>query len=89
MDIRYGPRLGSSPLARGLPPSGRIPNWYSGIIPARAGFTVWEPQVWRAPRDHPRSRGVYPTFNGPTISTTGSSPLARGLRIRIGAPCAQ
>ena len=38
--IRTARDSGSSPLARGLPPSGRIPNWYSGIIPARAGFTA-------------------------------------------------
>ena len=70
---------GSSPLARGLrtPPSsgGR----FSGIIPARAGFTVDldASHVWSP--DHPRSRGVYPRTETPVWSAEGSSPLARGL----------
>ena len=79
------PRPGSSPLARGLP---RIAPWWtptSGIIPARAGFTAR--RLFGALRllDHPRSRGVYPPTARHTPRTTGSSPLARGLRLLTAA----
>ena len=51
---------GSSPLARGLQtePAGRRPQ--HRIIPARAGFTWPSRPAPEWPRDHPRSRGVYP-----------------------------
>ena len=50
---------GSSPLARGLPDGVPTVEEYSGIIPARAGFT--ESQRTKVPKlgDHPRLRGVY------------------------------
>ena len=76
-------RQGSSPLARGLPRwrDSSVPEWR--IIPARAGFTGKHQLVFRAKRDHPRSRGVY-AFMAPLRSPTiGSSPLARGLRDTI------
>ena len=71
---------GSSPLARGLPVAQRPVLEELGIIPARAGFTPSPSTTCPAPRDHPRSRGVY--VDGPTLSGrgAGSSPLARGLR---------
>ena len=50
------------------------------IIPARAGFTAPPRCRGPAPRDHPRSRGVYTTSSSSRQSTGGSSPLARGLR---------
>ena len=74
---------GSSPLARGLPPP---PSWWrgpSGIIPARAGFTRHRGVDQRLVRDHPRSRGVYPTSGCRSTAGPGSSPLARGLH-RLG-----
>ena len=51
------------------------------IIPARAGFT-W-PGIPRlcASRDHPRSRGVYAVRSRYAARSSGSSPLARGLRM--------
>ena len=54
-----GSVLGSSPLARGLLVWEAGTPVLTGIIPARAGFTVGRgvPEVLR--RDHPRSRGVY------------------------------
>ena len=55
------------------------------IIPARAGFT---PCIWRpsgAAGDHPRSRGVYLVVPARCGGSRGSSPLARGLRLRLGA----
>ena len=71
--------LGSSPLARGLRTEHLSFAVHTGIIPARAGFTVGgvhEPTtVW----DHPRSRGVYSKPILLTGRPGGSSPLARGL----------
>ena len=73
---------GSSPLARGLLYGIAGLNGDPGIIPARAGFTPpARPRRVHRP-DHPRSRGVYSTRPSPSTATTGSSPLARGLRRR-------
>ena len=72
---------GSSPLARGL--RGPLPGFGRGlrIIPARAGFTTrWAAPTRRA-GDHPRSRGVYSTGSSHWRVSSGSSPLARGLRV--------
>ena len=52
-------RSGSSPLARGLLLAAAAGRGRSRIIPARAGFTSPTPCPGPAPRDHPRSRGVY------------------------------
>ena len=71
---------GSSPLARGLPSSGRARDDGHRIIPARAGFTRARRRPRRARRDHPRSRGVYGGGSSPTAPADGSSPLARGLQ---------
>ena len=73
---------GSSPLARGLPGLGPHRGDSGGIIPARAGFTTGSSGVRRTRRDHPRSRGVYAPPGSPARTSTGSSPLARGLRER-------
>ena len=71
---------GSSPLARGLLEIDDAGQEGDRIIPARAGFT-WIPVHSRsAPKDHPRSRGVYITGLTTEIPQVGSSPLARGLR---------
>ena len=53
-----------------------------GIIPARAGFTniVRVGKAWWG--DHPRSRGVYGHTDASPPQGAGSSPLARGLRVR-------
>jgi len=74
---------GSSPLAQGLPRRYAGRPVASGIIPARAGFTVSAPRSRRHSTDHPRSRGVYakPVYTVPC--TDGSSPLARGLRTYV------
>ena len=70
---------GSSPLARGLHGFAKAKAAEAGIIPARAGFTGR--RVCGACRlsDHPRSRGVYDGGVQESGSTSGSSPLARGL----------
>ena len=41
--------------------------------------SAWKVLIW----DHPRSRGVYPTWAKPEDLVLGSSPLARGLRVGI------
>ena len=74
----WGP--GSSPLARGLREVGDRGSVLHGIIPARAGFTRARERNRTAPPDHPRSRGVYHPLTHPHPRSTGSSPLARGLR---------
>ena len=75
-----GHRVGSSPLARGLPGDDPAPAECGGIIPARAGFTLAEIGDLKARKDHPRSRGVYSGGKSPKDQVKGSSPLARGLR---------
>ena len=71
---------GSSPLARGLPETDPERATLLGIIPARAGFTEGLPGLDAHDGDHPRSRGVYRPRGPPTGRSSGSSPLARGLR---------
>ena len=77
--------MGSSPLARGLPPRSRSRGRGRGIIPARAGFTVGVGGRCLCAGDHPRSRGVYPAGGAGPGRPEGSSPLARGL-LRIVFP---
>ena len=74
--------VGSSPLARGLPLLARSGTTVRGIISARAGFTGLGRRAQRRWRDHPRSRGVYPSLLVTTPRVEGSSPLARGLHRR-------
>ena len=70
---------GSSPLARGLRGVLRRRHLVQGIIPARAGFTVFRGPSATSSPDHPRSRGVYDNEPLKGIHLDGSSPLARGL----------
>ena len=81
----FRPRVGSSPLARGLRPPVQAVQVAQGIIPARAGFTGASPRPASSPSDHPRSRGVYLTPPHSAWPPTGSSPLARGLPMRPAA----
>ena len=53
------------------------------IIPARAGFTRDPERPVLPRRDHPRSRGVYNKMMFYMTHEDGSSPLARGLHLRI------
>ena len=53
------------------------------IIPARAGFTRGLTPLCRCHGDHPRSRGVYSAPSRAARAAAGSSPLARGLHLRI------
>ena len=70
---------GSSPLARGLRRNRSSSRAGSGIIPARAGFTLSCGGGARRLPDHPRSRGVYAWPGRRRSARRGSSPLARGL----------
>ena len=70
---------GSAPLARGLPPVPGHAGERSGIIPARAGFTLQDAALLAVRLDHPRSRGVYSSGCLASQRRAGSSPLARGL----------
>ena len=76
--------IGSSPLARGLHIHDSEHCHALRIIPARAGFTNSYASYFADSKDHPRSRGVYGWRSYRRRSRTGSSPLARGLRARIG-----
>ena len=73
--------LGSSPLARGLRWRWSCHILLIGIIPARAGFTTCRTRRSARRPDHPRSRGVYADKMGNGKGRSGSSPLARGLRM--------
>ena len=77
------PSSGSSPLARGLLDVAHLQHARRGIIPARAGFTRALLSTIQELRDHPRSRGVYPTTRALLSTTLGSSPLARGLLDKV------
>ena len=72
---------GSSPLARGLPQRRNRLAPSIWIIPARAGFTRDVEPAHQVGADHPRSRGVYPSGGTAWRPRSGSSPLARGLRL--------
>ena len=74
---------GSSPLARGLQGARLAAVAGLGIIPARAGFTSVEALAGTHVEDHPRSRGVYEHVLTAAEVAAGSSPLARGLHLRI------
>ena len=78
-------QVGSSPLARGLQELLEHVVLGRGIIPARAGFTESHAHFVIAARDHPRSRGVYALRHRHAPLGQGSSPLARGLPIRVQA----
>ena len=79
---RTGEEIGSSPLARGTPTSGRWFQISGRFIPARAGNT--RPGLVQSRRSavHPRSRGEHHLKTVPQRRSTGSSPLARGTPTR-------
>ena len=81
-----GTRSGSSPLARGLPSRQCCSGCRTRIIPARAGFTPAGKRWTLRLADHPRSRGVYQATGVDDVLVLGSSPLARGLQVRLQGP---
>ena len=72
-------REGSSPLSRGIPLHGGRASPTHRIIPALAGNTPLPLEQIRPVRDHPRSRGEYPSQKALVHNIDGSSPLSRGI----------
>ena len=70
---------GSSPLARGLPPSTCPYDGPAGSSPLTRGLRVSRQRARTSRPDHPRSRGVYVPNRPAAGAVVGSSPLARGL----------
>ena len=76
------PGMGSSPPARGALVTAQILGGGVGIIPACAGSTQTHSRVQRQPRDHPRLRGEHIKRAAIALGDQGSSPPARGARLR-------
>ena len=73
---------GSSPLARGTLVADPSPRLDGRFIPARAGNTASPSRRPNRNPVHPRSRGEHHWPEGAEWPEDGSSPLARGTRIR-------
>ena len=73
---------GSSPLARGARGGRFLDVRPEGIIPACAGSTAVAMSRCVASGDHPRLRGEHGAKAANAQMDKGSSPLARGARIR-------
>ena len=72
--------IGSSPHARGAPPSTVTIPRSGGIIPACAGSTVTAAEFFAEAWDHPRMRGEHRKYSAIQIASAGSSPHARGAQ---------
>ena len=77
-----GAPRGSSPHARGAHPACDRPFPASGIIPACAGSTTFTPSARARTPDHPRMRGEHCRGVRGLRGAAGSSPHARGARLR-------
>ena len=75
---------GSSPHARGARPFCGAPGKLHGIIPACAGSTLPLGSTEGRTGDHPRMRGEHCRPVAPVGPLMGSSPHARGARLRHG-----
>ncbi len=73
---------GSSPRARGARRRSPAPSSRGGIIPASAGSTGSGGTCRARHRDHPRERGEHPPPLATSLPIFGSSPRARGARVR-------
>ena len=73
---------GSSPLARGTQVGGLTRQLEHRLIPARAGNTRAGRFLNLRSAAHPRSRGEHATRLASGSRRLGSSPLARGTRLR-------
>ena len=74
--------VGSSPHARGALGLQQRLDLGVGLIPACAGSTRWCPAGRRGSRAHPRMRGEHRSVSWIHTSPAGSSPHARGARVR-------
>ena len=81
-------RVGSSPLARGTRARGRLGRPIVGSSPLARGTLAGLPG-WRigGRRLHPRSRGERISMVRRRFWSAGSSPLARGTRLRVRPRC--
>ena len=77
---------GSSPRARGTPPSRSRHRRPRRIIPACAGNTPIPSGRNSARADHPRVRGEHLPSSAVTAGLFGSSPRARGTRSSLSPP---
>mgnify|MGYP001362524542 CR=1 FL=1 len=77
------PSRGSSPRARGAPDRVIAAGDSTGIIPACAGSTCSTSAGNRSCGDHPRVRGEHSRERVATSCCRGSSPRARGARLRL------
>ena len=76
----YPPYQGSSPLARGTPVCQLCAELVQGLIPARAGNTMFPAWINLTAGAHPRSRGEHVWVVRFPVVPLGSSPLARGTQ---------
>ena len=76
------PVMGSSPLTRGKRDDRTVLAAAHGLIPAHAGKTSQAVWISAGQGAHPRSRGENVTGGPYSQSSTGSSPLTRGKRMR-------
>ena len=75
--------LGSSPHARGAQPIHVIKVRVLGIVPACAGSTSGFSCKYSTTWDHPRMRGEHLCGDSRHVGGLGSSPHARGARLRL------
>ena len=83
------PSAGSSPLARGTRPRRRLVEDVVRFIPARAGNTSAADCAAPSQPVHPRSRGEHSACFCLPMPPSGSSPLARGTHLGVGAVAVQ
>ena len=74
---------GSSPLSRGILAASVLASGGVRIIPALAGNTPRLRPLQQCSSDHPRSRGEYSLTRFTPTLRRGSSPLSRGILLRI------
>ena len=72
--------IGSSPRARGTHAATARSSGAGRFIPASAGNTSANADIWDSPAVHPRERGEHSATINLSSATSGSSPRARGTR---------
>jgi len=81
MRARMQESRGSPPSARGIPAAAVRPDGLAGITPERAGNTSPSTRPASSSTDHPRARGEYAGVWRGVVSSVGSPPSARGIRV--------
>ena len=84
LGLRDEDEVGSSPHTRGLHGGPGATRPGHGIIPAHAGFTSRPHAGPCQPRDHPRTRGVYPAPCSPGHVLAGIIPAHAGFTLELG-----